>query len=297
MAFVSRASRLSFRRPGLMSRLLTWGGLGLAIYAAASLLVFLLQDTMIYHPSRTRAAPPAAWIEPVELTTADGETLVAWHSDAMPGCPTFLFFDGNAGRPEIQAGRWRRIRAQGAGFLAVSYRGYSGSTGTPSEAGLHADANAGYDWLRGQGIAAREIVIHGFSLGSGPATRLAAEREAGALILEAPYYSLQDLLARKAPVLPVRWLLRHRYRSDEVIGLVDEPVFIAHGTTDRLIPISQSQRLAELVPDRLRYETFPGSDHASLVRDGLYDRIWTFLDSEWQAETKTCVSLSRESGI
>src|SRR5690606_7814129 len=117
----------------------------------------------------------------------------------------------------------------GMGFLGLYWRGYSGSTGTPSEKGFHIDAKAGLDWLKAQGIPASDIIVHGYSIGSGPATRLVAENDVGALILEAPYFSMQELIGQKAPFLPTGLLLRSTYRSDTWIGAVAEPVFIAHG--------------------------------------------------------------------
>jgi fermentation-respiration switch protein FrsA (DUF1100 family) len=292
MAFVSRASRLSFRKTSWLQRIRLPAIILAGLFAVICLLAFLFQDRMIYFPSVERVPPPVDWLEVVEIDTTDGETLIAWHVEAMPGCPTFLFFDGNAGRPEIQMGRWVRMRDRGAGLLAVYYRGYSGSTGRPSETGLYRDAEAGYDWLTAQGVSSHDIVIHGFSLGSGPATWLAARREAGALILEAPYYSMLDLVRRKMRLLPVSLILRHRFRSDRAIENVEEPVLMAHGTSDSVIPISQSQRLAALTGSTVRYETFPGSEHATLVRDGLYEHVWPFLETEGRLDPQACISPS-----
>src|SRR5262249_33104414 len=125
------------------------------------------------------------------IRTEDGETLVGWYlppktTNGARG-PVFLFFDGNAGRPDVWEHRYRHIEEGGGGFLYLSYRGFSGSTGAPNEAGLYVDARAGYDWLIALGYTASDIVIDGYSLGAGPAAHLAAERPARALVLEAPY--------------------------------------------------------------------------------------------------------------
>ncbi len=160
----------------------------------------------------------------------------------------------------------------------VAYRGYSGSTGRPSEPGLHADARAAYAWLIAEGVAAGDIVIHGFSLGAGPATRLAAERDARALVLEAPFTSLDDLAGDLAPLVPWRWVLRSRFANRDWIGAVDEPVLVAHGDADTVIPFSHGERLFALADEPKRFVRMRGSDHATLTRDGLYDQIWAFLD-------------------
>jgi uncharacterized protein len=235
------------------------------------------QRALMYFPHREEIAPDIPGVSAVRIATEDGETLVAWWSPPPPGGPTFLFFDGNAGRPDIQDGRWERIIAGGAGFLAVYYRGYSGSTGRPTEAGLHADARAGYVWLIAHGVAPRDMIIHGFSLGSGVAAKLASERPARALILEAPFTAAVDVASEAYPLLPARSIMRDQFRSRDWIGEVRYPVFIAHGDADSVIPYEQGERLFALANEPKTFLRMPGSDHATLVRDGLYDYIWAFL--------------------
>src|SRR5688572_3730838 len=171
--------------------------IGLALIAAPIAMLASCANTLIYHPHAEQVAPDFPDTQAVRIATEDGESLVAWYRAPRHGEPIFLYFDGNGGRPQIWGGRWRRIAESGAGFLAVYYRGYSGSTGRPSEAGLHRDARAGYDWLIAHNYAPRDIVIHGFSLGSGVAVRLAAERPARALILEAPFTGVDDVAAAR----------------------------------------------------------------------------------------------------
>lgn len=248
----------------------------LALIAATVALLSWRANSLIYHPHRAEVAPNFPETQALRLTTEDGESIVAWYRAPLAGQPIFLFFDGNGGRPQIWEGRWRRISESGAGFLAVYYRGFSGSTGTPSERGLHLDARAGYDWLIANGYAPSDIVIHGFSLGSGVAVKLASERQARALILEAPFTSVDDVAAGIAtPVLAS--LVRDTYRSRERIGAVHMPVFIAHGDADTVIPFEQGQRLYGLANEPKQFVRMEGSDHATLVRDGIYPHIYEFL--------------------
>lgn len=233
---------------------------------------------ILYHPSREIVAPDIAGVESIRLHTSDGETLVAWWREPPPGEPVFLFFDGNGGRPEIQHGRWSRIIAHDAGFLAVYYRGYAGSTGRPTEHGLINDARAGYDWLIQQGYQPRDIVIHGFSLGSAVAVQLAAEKPARALVLEAPMTGVDDIAADRGAGLFAD-IMQDSFRSRNFIGRVHMPVLITHGDHDRVIPFAQGERMFALANEPKQFIRFPGSDHATLVRDGLYDRIWPFLDA------------------
>ncbi|MBL8549303.1 MAG: alpha/beta hydrolase [Hyphomonadaceae bacterium] len=252
--------------------------------AALGLLVLVFavltacQRAMIYYPNKVVVAPRTPGVEAVRIATPDGETLVAWHARARAGQPTFLFFDGNGGAPEGNELRWREIVAHGAGFLAVYYRGYSGSTGKPTEAGLHTDARAGYDWLVQEGVPPSDIVIHGLSLGSGVATKLASERPARALVLEAPYTAAVDVARLRYPWLPVGMLMQDQFRSRDWIGAVDMPVLIVHGDRDSVIPFAQGQRLYELAKEPKRFVRIEGGEHNTLVEQGLYAHVWNFLE-------------------
>src|SRR5690606_19804433 len=100
----------------------------------------------------------------LSFTAADGTRLSGWHRCAEGGKPTVLYFHGNAGTLAGRAGRFRQILDSGYGLLAVSYRGYAGSEGEPSEAALFSDALELFDWLSERSPA---IVLHGESLGTG----------------------------------------------------------------------------------------------------------------------------------
>lgn len=236
------------------------------------------QGSLMYFPRSEIVAPEIEGVEAVRIATEDGESLVAWHLAPSEGEPIFLFFDGNGGRPEAWTNRWRRIAEGGAGFLAVYYRGYSGSTGRPDERGLHLDARAGYDWLIAHNYQPRDIVIHGLSLGSGVAVKLASERPARALILEAPYSAAVDVAAERFPFLPVSLIMRDQFRSRDWIGQVRMPVLIAHGDADSVIPFEQGERLFALANEPKTFVRMSGSDHVTLTRDGLYDHVWRFLE-------------------
>jgi len=222
------------------------------------------------------SAPAIPGSAPVPITTSDGERLAGWYSPPEPDQRVILFLHGQGGRLAVQTNRWRRIREAGLGVLAISYRGYAGSTGTPSEEGLSRDARAAYDWLR-QRHAARDIVLHGHSLGSGVAVRLASEVEVAAVVLESPFTAAVDVAAERFPWLPVGWLMLDQFRSRDLIAKVKAPVLIAHGDKDSVIAFEQGRRLYELAREPKTFVHMPGSEHNTLVRDGLYERIKPFL--------------------
>lgn len=248
------------------------------LYLGVVTTAFFIQRSLQYFPDPVDRAPEADGppIQVVHLTTKDGEHLIAWYLPPQAGKPVMLFFNGNGGGLLTQKHRWRRIAKAGVGFFAVGYRGYAGSSGHPTEAGLHMDAEAAYAWLAAR-YRPGDIVIHGYSLGSGMAVPLAAQHPSRALILEAPFSSASDVAAIKTPWLPTRIMLRDRYMNSDWIGRVHVPVLVVHGDVDSVIPFELGLKLYGLANPPKQFVRMPGSDHNTLVRDGLYPHIWAFL--------------------
>jgi uncharacterized protein len=262
----------------MQKRLMIWtavflvAGYGLVLLAAS-----LLEERLLFHPQSTRVAPASVQGIPpgmaeVILKTDDGETLIAWHLPARSGKPTILFFDGNGGHLPWSLPRWQRIAELEMGVFAVAYRGYSGSTGSPSETGLHRDADSGYAWLA-EKIAPSDIIIHGSSLGTGVATRLASTKPARALVLEAPYLSVEAVAAMRFWFFPVKLLIRNPFRSMDWIGTVKMPILIGHGERDNSIPIKQGRELFDLANEPKWFIGYAGAGHNDLSYLGFYAEI------------------------
>lgn len=270
--------------PGRAHRLRLWatrlavGVVGLLVLVVAA--VWLFQRSLMYFPD-PRPMPPdvdGPPIQVVRIETADHERLVGWFLPPRADQPVILQFNGNGGGLAVQRGRWRRIADHGAGFLAIGYRGYAGSTGHPTEPGLRLDARAAYGWLAAR-YPPERIVIHGYSLGSGVAVQLATEQPARALVLEAPYTSFADVArARFGASVPTA-LLRDRYASIDKIDRIHMPLLVVHGDRDSVIPYRLGRRLYDAASGPKRFVTLRGSDHNTLVRDGLYPHVWAFLES------------------
>lgn len=253
----------------------------LAFYALVVFAAWLGQRRLMYIPSATRVAPAAAGlvdVKEIELATPDGERIIGWRRQATAGRPTLLYFHGNAGGLVNRALRLRRYRDLGFGFLIMSYRGFSGSSGSPSEANNLADARLAYDRLVGEGVKPQDIVLYGESLGSGVAVQIAAERPVGAVVLDAPYTSMIDMATRAYPFLPVRPLLADRYESSRHIERVTAPLLIMHGRRDRVIPATMGERLHAIAREPKKLVLFPDGGHTDLDDFGAVEAVAAFLD-------------------
>ena len=261
---------------------LKWLLLAVAGYGALLVLMYVFQRSLMYFPDTKRTPPALAGLpqaEEVVLTSSDGERLIAWHVPPRAGQKLVIYFQGNAGALDLRAERFGRLTADGTGVLALCYRGYGGSTGSPSEAGLIRDALAAYDYAVARHPAAR-IVLWGESLGTGVAVALAAEREVGGGILDAPVSSIAEVGAAASPFAPGRWLIKDPFHSDRRIARVRAPLLIRHGEDDAVVPIRFGERLFALANEPKRFERFAGEGHVITDERGGMDSVRAFLAAD-----------------
>ena len=242
--------------------------------------LFFAQRSFLFPiPQTVRTAPDAAGLGAAEehlLTTADGETVIVWHVPAKPGHAVAIYFHGNGDILAGLAGRFRRIISDGTGLVALSYRGYAGSSGSPSEQGLLRDAAAAYAFASAR-YGTDRMVVWGFSLGSGVAVALAADQRIGKLVLEAPYTSITEVAGAAFPFLPVRWLIRDPFRSDLRIARVTAPLLIMHGARDSTISIDLGESLFALAHEPKQFVRFPNGGHNDLDDYGAVETARDFI--------------------
>jgi fermentation-respiration switch protein FrsA (DUF1100 family) len=242
----------------------------LVLYAGILAVLFVNQRSLLYPASdrRTTAAEAGlAGFQDLVLPTPDGERLVAWWKPPQPGKALILYFHGNGGSLWNRRLRAQALTASGRGLLMISYRGYSGSTGIPTETGLHIDARTAYDWIARSYEPAR-LVAYGESLGTGVAVRLASEQNLAGLILDAPYTSTADVASLTYWYVPVGWLMLDQFRSLDIIEKVKAPILILHGTDDRIIPFILGQKLFDAAPEPKRLVRIEGGSHTRNLEQG-----------------------------
>ncbi len=249
-------------------------------YLAVLALVWSQQRRMLFPASQVRttaAEAGLAGVQDVLIRTADGETLVAWWRPPEPGRALVLYFHGNGGALVNRRERVRLLTRDGRGLLMPSYRGYGGSTGSPSEAGLRRDAEAASAWLSSYDPA--RIVLYGESLGTGVAVALAAEARVGGVILDAPYTSTAAIAGALFWYLPVALLMRDQFRSIDRVARIGAPLLVLHGEQDGVIPSAQSELLFAAAVEPKRRVTLPGIDHVSALEQGGLPEVRAFLDA------------------
>ncbi len=204
-----------------------------------------------------QAAP--AGFRLVHTQTGDGLRLSAFYRPAEAGKKTILFFHGNGDNLLGAIEATRGPAAAGHGLLLAEYRGYAGNVGAPSEEGLYRDGDAAMRWLAGEGVAPKDIVIVGNSIGSGPATEMAVRHRVAALILVSGMSDLPSVVRGQLPFIP-RLLVRDRFDNAAKLPRVAPPVFLMHGDADTLVRPDNLDRLHTARPDAM-VERVAGAGH------------------------------------
>ncbi len=257
------------------------------IYLAMAAFMYVAQRNLQYFPQQSVKAgieTPAVYgldgFSVASLHTEDGETLVSWL--ALPpkaDAPVILYMHGNAGTVGDRAERFRLFHEQGFGVLALSWRGYGGSTGSPTEKGLVEDGRAAMKFLQEQGVSAARIILFGESLGTGVATQLAADPKTAplAVILDSPFTSAADVARTRYWFLPVGLLMKDQFRSIDFAPRVSVPVFVLHGTADRIVPYIQGKRLFAAFTAPKEFLTLQDGNHIDPLTTLSWGAIRAFL--------------------
>lgn len=247
------------------------------LYAAVIGYMFFNQRALQYSPDgdiTALAATGLSQAQEIQIPSGDG-FVTAWYQAPAAGMPLIVYYKGNSGSFTEEHERYAQFVADGYGFLAFDYRGFPASPGAISQDNIIADALAAYDWAAAHHDV---ILIWGRSLGSGPATYVASQRDAAALLLETPFLSAVTVAAERYPFLPVGLVMQDQFPSNLWITDVAEPVFVAHGTADTTIGVSNGERLYRLAPNPQALWIVPGAGHSDLWAAGIWDQARPFFE-------------------
>ena len=226
-------------------------------------------NSLMFHPVKWRHGSHTSGY--VEIGT-NGVRIAAIVLGPEHGRKAIIRCHGNAESAVGTLWALKALAAEGYTVASVEYPGYGLSDGSPDEKGCYRNVHRLYDWLiETRGFKPEEIIINGFSIGTGPATELAATRPCGGLILEAPFLSAPRVVTR-VRILPV-----DPFPNLKRIGDVKCRVLMIHGTKDSIIPYSQGRALFKLANEPKRFVTVEGGDHNTLVDDMGFDNYYELI--------------------
>ena len=247
-------------------------GIGLAgIYLLLCVLLWTLQEKLIFHPQPLLAEPAHPAAAAVELARADA-VLRGWTVNADSTGPVIVYFGGNA---EEVSNHIPGFAERDATTVLFNYRGFGTSDGKPSEAALVPDAVAIIEWAKAR-FPNRPLVLFGLSLGSGIATLAAPEVQPSAAILVSPYRSVEHIALATYPVFPIRWMLKHPFRAFTAVDHMPRTLVFA-APDDRVIPFAETQAQVRNLGDKAELRTFDVAHGGFLSHQPVWEAVDEFL--------------------
>ena len=251
-------------------------------YLVVTILLYYNQRNLLYHPTENnyQGDELKVKIDKVQIKTVDNINLMAWyHEKDIKKYKTILYFHGNAGSLENRIHKINHFSDMNINFLLISWRGFNGNDGKPSEQGLYKDAKSAVLWLKNKGLSEENIILYGESLGTGVATEIAQNKNFGGVILESPFTSMIAAGKSKYPIFPIGLLLKDKYESDKKIKNISSPILIMHGEADTIVPFWMGKKMYELANEP-KYYYFPKyDDHIMEYNKNLVNSISSFINN------------------
>ena len=235
-------------------------------FIALSVMAYFFQEKLIFKPEKLHKDFKFEYDVPfTELffTVSEGVSINGLHFYRENAKGLILYFHGNSRSIKGWAKYAKDFYRYNYDVVLVDYRGFGKSTGKRSERDMLADMQFVYNRLL-ETYNENHLLVYGRSMGSGFAAKIAADNKPRYLILDAPYYSFKALAERLVPILPMKYVLRFHLRTDKWIEKVKCHTYILHGTKDRLIPISQSEKLQQFNPHKITLIRIIGGKHNNL---------------------------------
>ena len=248
------------------------------IYVTIGLLIYLLQDMFILHPKSLPSNHKFSFDQPFKeynITTDDNRNLnIIQFLTQAKAKGVVLYFHGNMTNIERYADQAKAFTKNNYEVWMIDYPGFGKSTGKFKEATVYKDAVLFYELAIKQ-FKPEDIIIFGRSLGTGIATHLAANKKAGQLILETPYYSMAALAQNFFPVYPAKTLIKYNFNNYKNLQQINIPVTILHGTQDEVVPYKHSKKLKN-IQHQANLVTIPNGRHNNLSS---FPQFGTTIDS------------------
>ena len=249
-------------------------------YVVILLFTYLYQRNLLYHPSENNYQGDSINFNYQEVLIEVDENikLKSWViKKDLKNYKTILYFHGNAGDLTNRVHKLNELNKLDLNILIISWRGFSGNPGKPTEKNLYNDARKSVQWLNDYGVENRNIFLYGESLGTGVATELGQDNSFAGIILESPYTSIADAAKIYYPYLPIDLLLKDRYDSSQKIININIPVLIMHGKKDDVVPFKMGVELFEKA-NKPKFSYFSeNDDHMMEFNDQLMNSLKKFL--------------------
>ncbi len=254
----------------------------IAIYLCIVIFVYTIQRSLLYVPDVDSYEDETLTVDyqEVNIVNSQGDRLRSiFYVNNNKTKTTLLMLHGNAGPLENRFYKINKLAKFKQNILLISWRGYSGNTGIPSEKALYDDAESAVNWLKAKGIKKDDIILYGESLGTGIVTELSSNSHYKAVILEAPFTSMIDAAKYHYPYLPVSLMLKDKYLSKNKIIKIKSPILIMHSKKDEIVPFWMGEKLFELANQPKMNFFADDTNHLVTYTDELMIKLNVFYES------------------
>ena len=250
-------------------------------YIIIVLFTYLYQRKLLYHPTENNYTGDEIQFDYKEVFIEVDKDLKlkSWFLEKdLKKNKTILYFHGNAGDLTNRVHKLNELNKLDVNILIISWRGFSGNQGKPTEKNLYNDARKSVEWLNETGVTNKNIILYGESLGTGVATELGQNNSFSGIVLESPFTSIADAAKIYYPYLPVNLLLKDRYDSIKKIKNIKIPVLIMHGKKDNIVPFFMGEKLYQMANEP-KYKYFSEEDdHMMEFNDDLLNAVKVILN-------------------
>jgi len=239
------------------------------IYFFVLVFLYFYQRNLLYHPDENNYSGDKILVDikKVKIKTADNIELLGWyHEKNLENYKTLVYFHGNAGSLENRIHKLNHFQDMDINFLIISWRGFSGNNGKPTEEGLYEDGQSAINWLAQKGVDEKNLILYGESLGTGIATHLAQNKKYAGVILETPFTSMVDAAKTFYPYIPVSLLLKDKFENYKKIKNINSPILVMHGEKDQIVPFSMGKKIYEMANEP-KYSYFTKYDNHMMEFD------------------------------
>ncbi|MDO6388740.1 alpha/beta fold hydrolase [Pontibacter sp. BT731] len=209
--------------------------------------------------------------EEIRIPAPDGVLLHGLHFKSEESKGLVFYLHGNAGSVASWGWAHEAYTALGYDMFVLDYRGYGKSQGEiSSEKQFYADAEAAFLEMAGR-YSGKHVLVVGYSIGTAAAARLAALHSPTLLLLQAPYYSLSDLMQSLYPMVP-GFLLRYKFETYTFVAQTKSPIAIFHGAQDEIIYPGSSEKLKAYLKPTDRVILLEGQGHNGMNENPAFRR-------------------------
>ena len=250
-------------------------------YLLLIVFIYFYQRNLLYHPSENNYQNDKIQFnyDEIFIQVDDNIKLKSWIINKnLKKFKTLVFFHGNAGDLSNRIYKINELNKLDINILLISWRGFSGNEGLPTEDNLYKDAQAAIKWLNSKEVKNNRIILYGESLGTGVAVEIGKKNIFNSIILESPFTSMENAAKIYYPYLPVKLLLKDKYDSISKIRKITTPILIMHGKKDDIVPFSMGKELFEKANNPKHSYFTSDDDHMMEFNDQIITNIKNFIN-------------------